>query len=83
MTPDYIENRFGKFGKPTMKQQLIISNKKREDISIKDEPNKVLPIDELITDKLVGEKLDVLLSTKQRGQQLERMVAYQLGYKGL
>lgn len=115
MTPDYIENRFGKFGKPTIKQQLIISNKKREDIirdggmviadsniqerlldyndeiisedvSIKDEPNKVLPIeiiDERITDKLVGEKLDISLSTKQRGQQLERMVAYQLGYKGM
>lgn len=115
MTPDYIENRFGKFGKPTIKQQLIISNKKREDIiheggmiitdsnlpkeilacndetisknvSIKDEPNKVLPIeiiDERIKDKLVGEKLDISLSTKQRGQQLERMVAYQLGYKDI
>lgn len=114
MTPDYIENRFGKFGKPTVKQQLIISNKKREDIirdgsmviadsklpqellarrnetinadvSIKDEPHKVLPIeiiDERITDKLIGEKLDVSLSTKQRGQQLERMVAYHLGYSG-
>ena len=32
MTPEYIENRFGKFGKPTVKQQLIISNKKREEI---------------------------------------------------
>jgi DNA-binding response OmpR family regulator len=115
MTPGYIENKFGKFGKPTVKQQLIISNKKREDIirdggliiadsdlpkeilacndetigedvSIKDEPNKILPIktiDERITDKLVGEKLDVSLSTKQRGQQLERMVAYQLGYKDM
>lgn len=113
MTPDYIEKRFGKFGKPTIKQQLIISDKKREDIireggmvigdsklpkellacndeiinadvSIKDEPDKVLPIeaiDERITDKLVGQKLDIALSTKQRGQQLERMVAYQLGYK--
>lgn len=102
MTPDYIENRFGKFGKPTVKQQLIISNKKREyiirdggmviadsnlpqeilasgdetinaDVSIKDEPNKVLPIeiiDERISDKLIGEKLDISLSTKQRGQQL-------------
>lgn len=112
MTPEYIENRFGKFGKPTVKQQLIISNKKREDIihnggmviadsdlpqellasgdetinadvSIKDEPHKVLPIvvmDERITDKLIGERLDISLSTKQRGQQLERMVAYQLGY---
>lgn len=38
-------------------------------------------IDEQITDKLLGEKLDVTLSTKQRGQQLERLVAYQLGYK--
>lgn len=115
MTPDYIEDKFGKFGKPTVKQQLIISNKKREDIirdggliiadsnlpeelfacnegiisegvSIKDEPDKVLPIeiiDERITNKLVGEKLDISLSTKQRGQQLERIVAYQLGYKGI
>jgi len=115
MTPEYIENKFGKFGKPTVKQQLIISNKKREDIihngsmviadsnlpdtllscanetisddvSIKDEPNKVLPIeviDERITDKLIGEKLDISLSTKQRGQQLERMVAYQLGYRSM
>lgn len=113
MTPEYIENRFGKFGKPTIKQQLIISNKKREDIirdggmiiddvslpqeflargnevindniSIKDEPQKVLPIktiDARITDKLIGKKLDISLSTKQRGQQLERFVAYQLGYR--
>lgn len=115
MTPDYIEKRFGSFGKPTIKQQLIISNKKREEIirnggmiiadlslpnelldndndrvlvntSIKDEPDKVLPIetiDECITDKLLGERLDISLSTKQRGQQLERFVAYQLGYKDL
>lgn len=113
MTPDYIENRFGKFGKPTIKQQLIISNKKREEIirngslvigdkslskekidltcteipedaNIKDEPEKVLPIsyiDEKITDKLIGEQLDITLSTKKKGQQLERMVAYQLGYE--
>ena len=115
MTPEYIENRFGKFGKPTVKQQLIISNKKREeiinkhgmivadtdisvdlldtenstvvgDVSIKDEPEKVLPIETIhqqITEKLLGEKLDISLSTKQRGQQLERMVAYHLGYKKL
>lgn len=115
MTPDYIENKFGSFGKPTIKQQLIISNKKREEIisdggmviadsslpmellddendrvidniSIKDEPDKVLPIetiDECITDELLGKKLDISLSTKQRGQQLERFVAYQLGYKNL
>ena len=75
MTPEYIENRFGKFGKPTVKQQLIISNKKREeilkkhsmivadtnisvdlldtenntvvgDVNIKDEPERVLPIED-------------------------------------
>jgi hypothetical protein len=115
MTPGYIENRFGKFGKPTVKQQLIISNKKREeilkkhsmivadtnisvdlldtenntvvgDVNIKDEPERVLPIETInqqVTEKLLGEKLDISLSTKQRGQQLERMVAYQLGYKRL
>ena len=115
MTPDYIEERFGRFGKPTIKQQLIISNKKREEIirdggmviadsslpgelldhsndrvmtntSIKDEPEKVLPIetiDKCITDKLKEERLDISLSTKQRGQQLERLVAYQLGYNNL
>lgn len=113
MTPDYIENRFGKFGKPTIKQQLIISPKKREEIigqgslivddkslpdekidlaceeipderSIKDEPEKVLPIhyiSEMVTNEIIGEKLDIELSTKQKGQQLERMIAYQLGYK--
>ncbi len=115
MTPEYIENKFGKFGKPTIKQQLIISDKKREaiihngsmviadsnlpgellsytdktindNVSIKDEPNTVLPIaviDERITNKLIGEKLDISLSTKQKGQQLERMVAYQLGYRDM
>jgi len=113
MTPDYIEKAFGKFGNPTIKQQLIISDKKRDEIiknrslvvgdislpkklidescehissdsSIKDEPVKVLPlshIDKQITDSLIGEKLDISLSTKQRGQQLERLVAYKLGYK--
>jgi len=29
LTPDYIENRFGKFGKPTIKHQLLISAKAR------------------------------------------------------
>lgn len=113
MTPDYIEKTFGKFGKPTIKQQLIISNKKRDEIiknhslvvddislskdvidekckeipansSIKDDPEKVLPlsyIDEQITESLIGERLDISLSTKQRGQQLERLIAYMLGYK--
>ncbi len=32
LTPDYIEKKFGKFGKPTIKHQLLISKKVREKI---------------------------------------------------
>ncbi len=32
LTPKYIEERFGKFGKPTIKHQLLISTKVRKDI---------------------------------------------------
>lgn len=32
LTPSYIENKFGKFGKPTIKQQLLISGKIRKKI---------------------------------------------------
>lgn len=32
LTPEYIEHRFGKFGKPTIKNQLLISKKVRKDI---------------------------------------------------
>ena len=32
LTPDYIEKKFGKFGKPTIKQQLLISGKVRKSI---------------------------------------------------
>jgi hypothetical protein len=32
LTPEYIENKFGKFGKPTIKHQLLISQKQREKI---------------------------------------------------
>jgi hypothetical protein len=32
LTPEYIENKFGKFGKPTIKHQLLISPKQRETI---------------------------------------------------
>ncbi len=99
MTPEYIENRFGKFGKPTVKQQLIISNKKREeilkkhsmivadtnisvdlldtennmvvgDVNIKDEPERVLPIETInqqvnsILD-INSEKTDAILELKR------------------
>ena len=32
MTPTYIENTFGVFGKPTIKQQLLVSNRQRQKI---------------------------------------------------
>lgn len=32
LTPAYIEKRFGQFGKPTIKHQIIISKRKREEI---------------------------------------------------
>ncbi len=37
LTPDYIENKFGKFGKPTIKHQLLISSKARNEIYKSDE----------------------------------------------
>lgn len=40
LTPEYIENRFGRFGKPTIKYQLNISRKVRE--SIYTSPDKIL-----------------------------------------
>lgn len=38
LTGDYIVSRFGKFGKPTVKYQLIISNSKRQEILSQDPP---------------------------------------------
>jgi hypothetical protein len=32
LTPEYIESRFGRFGKPTIKYQLLISSKARKEI---------------------------------------------------
>lgn len=40
LTPDYIEKYFGKFGKPTIKHQLLISSKARNKIYESD--NKIL-----------------------------------------
>ncbi|MGL1234897.1 nuclease [Vibrio parahaemolyticus] len=114
LSPAYIVEKFGKFGKPTVKSQMIISNKARQKVinkpsrilfysssrkigdvknidnlhkfSIKDEPTKqsLLPIESLldvIATKIVG-KVSVTpsLSTKERGQYLERIIATSLGY---
>lgn len=40
LTSEYIENHFGKFGKPTIKQQLLISSKVRK--AIYESPDKIL-----------------------------------------
>ena len=52
LTPKYIENKFGKFGKPTIKHQLLILPKQREEI-IKSE-NSILWFPD--TEKISKEK---------------------------
>ena len=47
LTPDYIVNRFGTFGKPTVKHQLIISASAKQ--SVLDMPNSILFYDDDIT----------------------------------
>jgi hypothetical protein len=42
MTPDYIEKKFGVFGKPTIKHQLLISRKVRK--SIIESPDKIFSL---------------------------------------
>ncbi len=112
LTPDYIVNKFGNFGKPTIKSQLIISEKSRsliiskpnhilfyddnDDIgnnnninnihkfSIHDEPSdeSLLPlkkIKEIIVDKVIGKVIQPG-ATKNRGQELEEIIANALGY---
>lgn len=37
LTPEYIEQKFGKFGKPTIKHQLLISSKVRKEIYKRDD----------------------------------------------
>lgn len=37
LTPEYIEQKFGKFGKPTIKHQLLISGKVRKEIYERDD----------------------------------------------
>ncbi|MCA0992966.1 nuclease [Pseudalkalibacillus hwajinpoensis] len=113
MTGDHIVKNFGKFGKPTVKQQLIISQFKRDKIlsnensilfypddkevsgvisdtvnlsnsSIRDNPvaGQILSLEkikEIVQNKIIGTTLDNL-STKNRGQALEYLIAKELGY---
>jgi hypothetical protein len=112
-TSDYIETHFGKFGKPTVKEQMIISEQKRAAIlrmqppilfgtddrsvknrvcgipqirgkSIKSPPDgtclySIEEIRDRVAAKLVGSRIEPG-GTKNRGQQLELIVARGLGY---
>ncbi len=49
LTPEYIEQKFGSFGKPTVKQQLLISKKVRDKI-INESDTKILTLSD--SDKL-------------------------------
>jgi hypothetical protein len=42
LTPEYIERKFGKFGKPTLKHQLLLSNKVRK--AIYESDSKILTL---------------------------------------
>lgn len=56
LTPEYIVNNFGKFGKPTIKHQLLINSSKREKILSNDIPILFYPdverIDSFLTNDL-------------------------------
>lgn len=111
-TPAYIVDHFGKFGKPTVKEQLIILPRVRDEILKRDPPLLFYPDDStnvaarkqiaahtcsihdgpspettlrldairgFVTSKLIGRRIEPN-STKNRGQELEQMVATGLGY---
>ncbi len=64
LTPQYIEQKFGKFGKPTIKQQLLISNKVRK--KIYESASKILTLPDsnkllaLVKDDFTSPKLKML-----------------------
>lgn len=113
-TPDYIVDHFGKFGKPTVKEQLIITDSARKQICsqrppllfypdcgpmaekmvtsadlashrIHEEPSpgttlRLSVIRDFVCSRLLGQEIKPQ-ATKNRGQELERMVAVGLGYR--
>ncbi|MGX0916198.1 nuclease [Staphylococcus hominis] len=112
LSGDYISQKFGSFGVPTIKHQFILSpynrdnliqnkelidtdtdklknwinkNPNLENLKITDnfEKNNIFSIEkiyDLISNKLIGTKLDDL-PTKNRGQSLELIVSKLLGYE--
>jgi hypothetical protein len=113
-TPEYIVQHFGKFGKPTFKEQLIILPRARQQVLSMNPPILFYPDDLTLSRKfskqiieqtarihdapvvgttlrldairgfvqahLIGRRIEPN-ATKNRGQQLELIVASGLGYK--
>lgn len=113
LTPSYIEKKFGKFGKPTIKNQLLINSKVRNEIitsyppvlfcddtkKVKQQSNSAVNLTEVSftevpsaqnllplsvikdrVEKLIGMRLSAS-DTKNRGQELERIVIELVGYQ--
>lgn len=67
-TPDYIEHAFGKFGVPTIKWQLIISDSKRNEIISSNPPVLVEPdfnLDKLLSDDIACHSMDMFDDPKE------------------
>ncbi|HJT32177.1 MAG TPA: hypothetical protein VJ783_09050, partial [Pirellulales bacterium] len=113
-TPEYIVEHFGKFGKETVKEQLIILPRARQQVLSKKPPilfypdeaalsrkfkSRIIPqksrihdnpavattlrlrtIRDFVQSQLIGKRI-LPSPTKNRGQQLEQMVAAGLGYQ--
>jgi len=113
-TPEYIVDRFGKFGKETVKEQLIILPRARQQVlsmkppilfypdeaavarkfstkiirqtsRIHDNPTaattlRLRTIRDFVQSQLIGRRIEPS-ATKNRGQQLEQIVASGLGYQ--
>jgi len=112
-TPEYIVEHFGKFGNPTVKEQLIILPRVRQQVILREPPILYYPdtgplakkfkssiltqtasihesptpgttlrlsvIRDFVMSELVGKRIKTS-ATKNRGQQLEKIVASGLGY---
>ena len=62
LTPDYIENRFGRFGKPTIKHQVIIPPKIRDKVLARNPPG-IFCLDTSALSQHVTEKYSIPTSS--------------------
>ena len=67
-TPEYIENAFGAFGKPTVKWQLVIGDKKRKEIVSGKPPVLIEPdfnLDQYLNDDITCHSVDMFDDPKK------------------